>query len=73
MKFCGYIVAGGENKSLKAIFEHIDSSKWEAFTLYDRNGVPIYIPRIPPMGGTQSGNEPCSESPPGTPARFSLR
>ena len=42
MQFCGYIAAEVKNKSLKAIFEHIDSSKVGSFTLYDRNGIPIY-------------------------------
>lgn len=64
MKFCGYIVAEVKNKSLKAIFEHIDSSKVGSFTLYDRNGVPIYSTDSSYGQGTQSGNEPCSEGQP---------
>lgn len=64
MKFCGYIVAEVKNKSLKAIFEHIDSSKVGSFTLYDRNGVPIYSTDPSYGQGTRSGNEPCSKGQP---------
>lgn len=43
MRFCGSIAAEVKNTALKDIFEHIDSTKVGSFTLYDRNGLPIYV------------------------------
>ena len=57
MQFCGYIAAEVKNKSLKAIFEHIDSSKVGSFTLYDRNGIPIYSTDPSYGQGTWSGED----------------
>lgn len=57
MQFCGSIAAEVENTSLKAIFEHIDSSKVGNFTLYDRNGMPIYSTDIQVTGGSQDRGE----------------
>lgn len=42
MQFCGCIMAEVKTTSIKEIFENIDSAKVGDFTLYDRNGVPIY-------------------------------
>ncbi|WP_367941236.1 histidine kinase [Enterocloster citroniae] len=57
MQFCGSIAAEVKNTSLKAIFEHIDSSKVGNFTLYDRNGMPIYSTDIQVTGGSQDRGE----------------
>ena len=42
MAFCGCLIAEVQNTSLKAIFDNIDGSKAGEFTLYDRNGVPLF-------------------------------
>ena len=57
MQFCGSIAAEVKNTSLKAIFEHIHSSKVGNFTLYDRNGMPIYSTDIQVTGGSQDRGE----------------
>ncbi|SCH49287.1 Inner membrane protein ypdA [uncultured Clostridium sp.] len=57
VQFCGSIAAEVKNTSLKAIFEHIDSSKVGNFTLYDRNGMPIYSTDIQVTGGSQDRGE----------------
>lgn len=62
MQFCGYIAAEVKNSSLKAIFQHIDSSKVGSFTLYDRNGVTMYAAGAPDSAGLRAwkGAEPVS-------------
>lgn len=42
MRFCGCIMAEVKDTSIRDIFESIDSAKIGYFTIYDRNGEPLY-------------------------------
>ena len=42
MRFCGCIMAEVQDTSIREIFNDIDSTKIGYFTIYDRNGEPLY-------------------------------